>query len=149
MDTLFLASNLLVIPFWVLMILLPTWRWTGRIMQSPLVTLGPALLYAGLVAPSLFTTLGAVANPSLSAIAALLGTSFGATVAWAHFLAFDLLVGRWAYLDGRQRKIHPLLMSPILFCIFMLGPLGYLLYLLARRSLPVLTTKVVTESQSD
>ena len=34
MDTLFAISNLLVMPFWLAMILLPRWRWTVRIMAS-------------------------------------------------------------------------------------------------------------------
>jgi hypothetical protein len=60
---------------------------------------------------------------------ALLGTPFGTAVAWAHFLAFDLFVGRWAFLDSRRRGVHPLLMAPALFLTFMLGPIGLLLYL--------------------
>ena len=35
-----------------------------------------------------------VARPDLAAVAALLSTPAGATLAWAHFLAFDLMVGR-------------------------------------------------------
>jgi hypothetical protein len=34
MDTIFQVSSLLVIPFWILMILLPYWSWTKRIMGS-------------------------------------------------------------------------------------------------------------------
>ena len=49
-----------------------------------------------------------------------------------HFLAFDLFVGRWAYLDSRQRGITAWLVSPILLLILMVGPLGLLLYLIVR-----------------
>ena len=62
-------------------------------------------------------------------IARLLGTSAGATAAWAHFLAFDLFVGRWAYLDSRERNISAWIMAPVLFLILMLGPLGFAMYL--------------------
>ena len=62
----------------------------------------------------------------------LLGSPAGATVGWIHFLAFDLFVGRWAYLDSLERNIHPLVMAPILFLILMFGPLGFLFYLAAR-----------------
>ncbi|MCB0052120.1 MAG: DUF4281 domain-containing protein, partial [Caldilineaceae bacterium] len=34
METLFSLSNLLVLPFWLAMIFLPRWRWTGRVMAS-------------------------------------------------------------------------------------------------------------------
>ena len=103
METIFQLSNLLVMPFWLLMIFLPHWGWTRRIMASPWVVAPAALLYALLVMPSLVSLLPQLANPQLGAIAALLGTPQGATIAWAHFLAFDLFVGRWAYLDSRQR----------------------------------------------
>ena len=52
MDTVFRFSNFLVLPFWALMILLPRWRWTERIVRSPLVSLAPAALYATLVLDS-------------------------------------------------------------------------------------------------
>jgi len=132
MDLLFSIGNYLVLPFWLLMIALPRWRWTERILRSPLVAAPPALLYAALVLPQVATLFPAIASPQLAEIAALLGTPSGATIAWLHFLAFDLLIGRWAYLDGRERGVSPWLMAPILFLILMFGPLGYLLYLAAR-----------------
>ena len=132
METLFSLSNLLVLPFWLLIIVLPHWRWTERIMRSPLVSAAPALLYAALVLPQIGGLLVALARPTLGDIAALLGTSAGATIGWVHFLAFDLLVGRWAYLDSRERAISAWLMAPILFLVLMLGPIGFLLYLATR-----------------
>lgn len=132
MEAIFSLSSLLVMPFWALMILLPHWRWTRRILRSPLVILPPALLYGALVLPRLAEVFPAVSSPTLAGIAALLGTPAGATIAWAHFLAFDLFVGRWIYLDGRERGISAFLMAPVLFITLMLGPLGFLLYLVLR-----------------
>jgi hypothetical protein len=132
LETAFLLSNSLVLPFWLLMILLPNWAWTRRIMASLWVVAPAALLYAVLVVPSLPSLLGSLLNPSLAGIQAALGTPEGATVAWAHFVAFDLFVGRWVYLDNRGVGLPALLMSPILFFILMLGPFGLLLYLAAR-----------------
>jgi hypothetical protein len=129
METIFQLSNLLVMPFWLLMILLPHWQWTRRILTSPWVVAPAAFLYAVLVIPALATLLPQLANPQLGAIAALLSTPQGATIAWIHFLAFDLFVGRWAYLDSRQRGITAWLVSPSLLLILLVGPLGLLLYL--------------------
>ena len=69
---------------------------------------------------------------TLDGVAALLGSPEGAAIAWVHFLAFDLFVGRWIYLDSRERRLGALLMGPILFLGLMLGPLGFLSYLLLR-----------------
>jgi hypothetical protein len=131
-EAIFSLSGLLVMPGWALMSFLPHWRWTRRILRSPLVILPPALLYGALVLPRLAEVFPTVSNPTLAGIATLLGTPAGATIAWAHFLAFDLFVGRWIYLDGRERGISALLIAPVLFLTLMLGPFGFLLYLVLR-----------------
>jgi hypothetical protein len=46
-----------------------------------------------------------------------------------HFLAFDLFVGRWVYLDARERGLSPWLVSPVLVLVLMVGPLGLATYL--------------------
>ena len=137
MQLIFSLSFLLVAPFWGLMIFVPRWSWTQKIMQSPWIVIPAALLYAVLVLPQFASVFAAVLSPSLESIMALLGTEAGATIGWAHFLAFDLFVGRWAYLDSRQRNVSPLLMAPILFMVLMLGPIGFLLYLLTKSIVPV------------
>ncbi|MCI0643269.1 MAG: DUF4281 domain-containing protein [Chloroflexi bacterium] len=132
MELLFSLLNLLVLPFWLLMIFLPRWRWTQRLMNSLWVAAPTAVLYTILIAPRLVELLLSLANPSLASMAELLGEPTGATIAWAHFLTFDLFVGRWAYLDGRQHNFSAWLMGPVLFFILMVGPIGYLLYLVVR-----------------
>lgn len=129
MNTIFSLSSLLVMPFWFLMIALPHWRWTKRIMQSAWVIAPAALLYAALVLPDVLSIFTAISNPTLEGLTALLGTTAGATISWVHFLAFDLFVARWAYLDSRAHKISAWLVSPTLFLVLMLGPIGFLLYL--------------------
>jgi hypothetical protein len=129
MEMWFSLGNLLVLPFWLLMIVLPHWRWTGRLLASPWVVAAPAAIYALLVLPRLGAIWPAVSSPTLPGVAALLGSPDGATIGWVHFLAFDLFVGRWAYLDSRQRNISAWLMAPVLFLVLMLGPIGLLSYL--------------------
>jgi len=131
-ETLFKLSGLLVLPFWALMIFLPHWRVTRRLMSSPFVAAAPAVIYAALVVPRLGEVWPAVSSPELYGVAALLGSPAGATIAWLHFLAFDLFVGRWVYLDGRERGVSAWLMAPVLFLTLMLGPCGFLLYLAVR-----------------
>src|SRR4029434_10401907 len=104
METLFNLSGLVVLPFWALMIFLPRWPLTKRLMSSPLVCAAPAALYAALVIPRFAEVWRAVSSPELSRIAALLGSPVGATVGWLHFLAFDLFVGRWSFLGVPQRS---------------------------------------------
>ena len=124
-------------PFWALMILLPRWSWTARIVGSPLIVLPAVLIYAVLVIPALGEVLPAVASPTLNSVRELLGTANGAAAGWAHMIAFDLFVGRWSWLDARTRAVPALVMAPILVLTIMLGPLGLLVYLLVRTRYPI------------
>jgi hypothetical protein len=148
MGLLFRLSNVLVLPFWALMILLPRWRWTTRVMRSALVSGAPAALYAALVLPRLAAIWPAVSRPTLNGIAALLGSPAGATIAWVHFLAFDLFVGRWIYLDSQERRVSIWLLAPVLFLTLMLGPAGFLFFLVIRSVLAVSPTPAKSPLQS-
>jgi hypothetical protein len=125
----FQASNLLVLPFWVLMIFAPRWGLTRRIITSPAIIVPIALLYSVLVVPNLLSILPQLANPTLPIIQTLLSSDTGATTAWIHFLAFDLWAGRWVYLDAQERGIPVWLVSICLGAVFMAGPFGLLVYL--------------------
>ena len=125
----FSLSSLLVMPFWLLMIALPHWRWTKRIAGSLWIVAPAALLYALLVLPQLATALPLLMNPTLDGIAGLLGTPAGATIGWVHFLAFDLFVGAWEVRTARREGIPHLLVLPCLVLTFLFGPIGLLAFL--------------------
>jgi hypothetical protein len=128
-EALFSLTFALAAPFWALMIFLPRWSWTARIVGSPWIVLPPVLIYAALVLPHLDDVLPAVAGPTLDGVRGLLGGATGAAAGWAHFIAFDLFVGRWAWLDARRRGVPALVMAPVLVLTILLGPLGLLTYL--------------------
>lgn len=135
-QILFALAFPLALPFWALMILAPGWSVTRRIIASPWIVAPPLLVYALAVLPQLGAVLPAVAQPTLAGVTAFLGTSTGAAAGWAHFIAFDLFVGRWCHLDARERGVHPLVMAPVLLLTVLLAPLGLLAYLLLRAVLP-------------
>jgi hypothetical protein len=58
-DTLLAVANLLVLPFWVLMIGAPRWRVTKRSARSPLLGLGPVIVYTALVLSEMARTCAA------------------------------------------------------------------------------------------
>jgi hypothetical protein len=132
MDRVFALGSLLVMPFWLLMIFAPRWRWTVRLAASPYVVAGPVLAYAALVLPSFLHLLPLVARPKLPEIVALLGQPYGTTVAWMHFLALDLFAARFIYLDARERGLSSWLVSPLLALTLLFGPLGLGVYLALR-----------------
>ncbi|GIJ23582.1 ABA4-like family protein [Micromonospora lutea] len=119
-------------PFWILMILLPNWAVTQRVVRSPLIVTPAVVIYAILIVPAFGEVLPAVASPTLDGVRELLGSADGAAAGWAHMIAFDLFVGRWAWLDSRERTIPPLVMAPVLVLTILLGPLGLAAYLVVR-----------------
>ena len=127
---LFAIANLFVLPFWVLMIFLPNWNITRRVMESllPFVVLASLYLYLliGSITPE---SAQALANPQLADIARLFADERAAAAAWVHFLAFDLFVGRWIYQQGQQTGIWTTHSS--ILCLFA-GPLGLLSHILTR-----------------
>jgi len=131
MPFLFSSSSWPVLPFWLLMLFWPRARLTARVIGSPWIVAGPLALYTALALPRLASLLPAVTHPQLASIAGLLGTPAGATLAWAHFLALDLLAGRWIFLDARGRGLGRWVTTPVLLLTLLLAPLGLGVYLLA------------------
>ncbi len=132
MATIFALSSWLVMPWWLAMIFAPRWRWTTRLVSSLWIVAPPALLYVVLIGPQLGSILPLLASPTLPGIMALLGSPLGATVGWVHFLAFDLFVGRWIFLEGRRLGWPFWITSPLLALTLMIGPAGWLAALLVR-----------------
>jgi hypothetical protein len=146
-GTLFTLTFAVAAPFWALMILLPRWSWTARIIGSPLIVLPVLAIYALLVIPAFGSVLPVVTSPTLGGVRDLLGTANGAAAGWAHMIAFDLFVGRWAWLDGRERGVPALVMAPVLVLTILLGPLGLLAYLIVRTRYAVPSAVPVTAAE--
>ncbi|MEE6258070.1 ABA4-like family protein [Plantactinospora sonchi] len=135
-DFLFNVVFPLAAPFWALMILAPGWSWTRRIVGSPWIVAPPLVVYALLAVPHLDLLWSAVSQPTLDGLAGVLAVPAVAAAGWAHFIAFDLFVGRWMYLDSRERGFPALVMAPLLVLTILLAPLGALGYLLVRHLRP-------------
>jgi hypothetical protein len=124
LTQLFSLSNLFVLPFWALMILLPNWSITRRVMESyiPFVVLAGLYLYL-LTGTITSESAQALANPQLADIARFFADQKAAATGWTHFLVMDLFVGRWIYWEGQKTGIFTT--HSILLCLFA-GPLGLL-----------------------
>jgi hypothetical protein len=135
LESLFLLVNLLPLPFWFLMIFFPHWRGTQRVMRGRVVLMPLLAAYAVLLIlqrSDLAALITTPEPPTLTRLAEVLSRQEWALLAWIHFLAFDLFVGRWEYRDSRERQISAWMMGPVLFLTLLFGPLGLLVYLLVR-----------------
>jgi len=131
-EFLFQISTIFVMPFWIAMAFFPRHNRIVNVIRSPWIIIVPAIFYLILALPIVGDILIAVSVPNLDALVELLATPLGTTISWMHFLAFDLFVGRWIYLDAHDRSISPIIIAPILFLTLMLGPVGYLTYMILR-----------------
>ncbi|MGB5693021.1 MAG: ABA4-like family protein [Flavobacteriaceae bacterium] len=127
----FSLTNLLVLPMWLLMIVLPKWKATRFLMTYKVVPLILSLVYALYIVIAMRIS-GGMDFGSLSSVMALFTEENAVLAGWVHYLAFDLLVGMWMIKQNEDLGIHQLLMAPCLLATFMLGPVGFLLFMLIR-----------------
>lgn len=120
---------------WLLLILLPKWRLTRWIAETAIFPIYLAVIYAvgiGLtIAETGFVFMGDFG--SAEGVRNLLSQETGAMIAWIHILAFDQVVALLIYRDNMRRRFVPLpLQSLILVATLMLGPIGFLTYVVIR-----------------
>jgi hypothetical protein len=133
MELVFVLVFVGAAPFWALMIAAPTWRGTRRIVSSPWIVAPTLVFWYVFAIPRLADLLPAVAKPTLPAWQELLADPAVLTFTWAQIIAWDLFVGRWMYLDARERGISPWISSPLLVLAIMLSPIAVPLYLVIRK----------------
>ncbi|MDJ0697319.1 ABA4-like family protein [Mastigocoleus sp. MO_188.B34] len=124
----FNIANVFVLPFWVLMIFLPKWEITQKVMKSYIAFIPLALAYLYLFIISITPeNAQALSNPQLVDIAKFFAEEKAAATGWIHFLVMDLFVGRYIYLEGRKTGVWTA--HSLAFCLFA-GPLGLLSHIL-------------------
>lgn len=137
-DRLFLIVTLGVIPFWLMLICAPRWRWTRLIHGvAPFIVLAATYVWALTLegdapAGAGFTT--------LDGLLLLFSSRESMLVVWIHFIVVDLFAGAWIARDAPNQGIRHLWIVPILIVTFALAPLGLGSYLVLRsvRGNPVL-----------
>ena len=126
-EYLYSGANIFVLPFWLLMVIAPNWSITRKVMASTLMFVPLALAYIFCFVNSLDPeSIGAFANPTLSALAGLFSDERVMATGWIHFVVMDLFVGRWIYWQGQEKGIFT--RHSLALCLFA-GPIGLLSHL--------------------
>lgn len=125
-----LSSNLAMAGWLILIVVSPFWFQADKLVVGIVVAL-LALIYGWLIFqafhPQDFQKFG-----SLAGVMELFTNKTALTAGWVHYLAFDLLTGAWIKRNGQKHQISHWLLIPCFLVTFMLGPLGFVLYLLIR-----------------
>ena len=129
-EFLFNAANIVVLPFWALMVIVPNWQGTQKVMRSFLpfgiLALTYLYLFVGSITPE---SAQDFSSAGLADIARLFADEQVAATGWVHFVVMDLFVGRWIYWDGQESNFFT--RHSLALCLFA-GPLGLLSHLLTR-----------------
>jgi Domain of unknown function (DUF4281) len=130
LSLLFEIVNKTALAGWILLIVLPNWKYTGLITTGILGTLLFGGIYSILLISSFGKTLGDFG--SLEGITLLFQNPTVLVAGWIHYLAFDLFVGTWESANARKLGISRWLVLPCQITTFLFGPFGLLSYLLLR-----------------
>jgi hypothetical protein len=128
-EQIFAIANVTALATWVLLVFAGRRRWMTHIAALAAAALFAAA-YTAIIAARWGSRTGDFST--LSGVAALFGDRWLLLAGWLHYLAFDLLVGRFEVIDARERGIPVWLVVPCLFLTFMFGPAGWLAYLALR-----------------
>lgn len=129
-TSIFSFGNTFVLIGWLLLIIVPHWKYTQAIIVNGMVVLF-SIVYSYLIAidiinfdPNSFSTL---AN-----VKALFQNDTAVAAGWLHYLAFDLFVGAYIVRASQKLGLHRLLYTLLLPFVFMFGPVGYLLFFIVK-----------------
>jgi hypothetical protein len=132
-SSLYLLSNYLMMPLWLLLIVsLFVTRWVPLVQRIALF--GLPLVFGVAYSVALLTQLPTAEGSfdSLAGIRALFGNDWLLFAGWLHYLVFDFFVGAWVARDGtRQAMPRPWVAACLVGC-FLAGPLGLLAYIVTR-----------------
>jgi len=145
-DLLFKLANNAALIGWILLVFLPRWRWSARLIAPVLIPALLAALYSFLVMTQFGHSPGGFS--SLMSVMLLFQNRSMLLAAWVHYLAFDLFVGSWEVRDAQRIGIAHYLVAPCLILTFLLGPAGWLLYVLIR-SVALRTVGIIDADRDD
>jgi ABA4-like protein len=131
-ESIFAVANTVALVAWIVLILFQRRTWASGGVVIAAVSFFAAT-YAILIALRWSSSTGSFST--LAGVASLFSDPWLLLAGWLHYLAFDLLVGRWEARDASARGLRPWAVAPSLVLTFLFGPLGWLSYIVLRFAL--------------
>ena len=130
-ENIYLIANWGVIPFWLLLIIVPNHGLSNFFVQSIIVPLLLAIAY-GFVAYNIFlegNTLDSFELYSgLDGLYSMFANEAFLLVFWIHFLAISLFLGAWISRDSQKYMVPRFFVTISLIFTYFTGPVGLLIY---------------------
>ena len=130
-ENIYLIANFGVIPFWLLLIILPNHPVTNFFVHSIIAPLLLASAY-GFVAYNIFLE-GNILDSfelysGLDGIYSMFSNESFLLILWIHFLAINLFLGAWIARDSNKYMTPRFFVIIALTLTYFTGPIGLLLY---------------------
>ena len=135
-ENIYLWTNFGILPFWLMLIIIPNSKVTQILINSVILPLILSLTYvyviyqAILLDEPLFDIFKLYL--SLDSLYTVFATEGFLLVFWLHFLTLNLFLGSWVSRDGVKHNMSRGLVSFPLILIYFTGPLGLVLYWIIR-----------------
>ena len=131
LENIYLIANWGVIPFWLLLVLLPNNNLTSFFVQSIIPTLLLAIGYAYLsyniyLEGSILDTFELYTG--LDGLYSMFANEALLLVFWLHFLAISLFIGAWIVRDSKKYFIPKIVTTLSLILTYFTGPIGLFIY---------------------
>ena len=134
-ENIYLWTNFAVLPFWLMLLVIPNWKITQFFVNSIILPLILAsaytyVIYQGILNESIFDTFKLYLG--LDELYTIFSTESFLLAFWIHFITLNLFLGSWVSRDGIKYSIPKGLIVVPLILIYLTGPLGIVLYWVLR-----------------
>jgi len=113
------------------MVFLPKWKVSRFLIDYKVIPIALSIIYAIYIFQAVQIG-GMMDFGSLKSVMVLFTEENAVLAGWVHYLAFDLLIGMWMLDQNKELGINQFIMAPCLIFTFMLGPIGFLLFILIK-----------------
>ncbi len=135
-ENIYIWSNLGVLPFWLMLIIIPNSKITQFFVNSIIIPLILSSLYifvlyqAILLDEQMLDVFGLYLN--LDNLYEIFSTKSLLLIFWLHFITLNIFLGSWVSRDGVKYNIRRKIVFMPLILIYFTGPLGLVLYWIIR-----------------
>ena len=135
-ENIYLWANFGLIPFWLMLIIIPNSKVTQILINSVILPLILSAAYAYVIYQTILLD-----DPvldvfklylSLDNLYTLFATESFLLVFWLHFLTLNLFLGSWVSRDGVKYNMPRKLVFVPLILVYFVGPIGLVLYWMIR-----------------
>jgi len=134
-KNIYLFANWGVVPFWMLLVVIPNHAITKFLCHSIIVPLLLAVAYAFVARQIILEgniLEGFKLYMSLDSLNAVYSNESLRLVFWLHFLAISLFLGAWIARDCQKYMVPKILSIPCIVITYFAGPVGIVIYWFVR-----------------